>query len=80
MVYSGKGSGANISSVGSMGYLSDDKNNKKSIDSAEGLQDIGPGQKGSAGGIEDLKNWLKYESNKKYEQSCQKLSLDNQKI
>ena len=62
-----------------MGYLSDEKGKPKTSDT-EGLQDIGPGQKGSAGGIEDLKNWLKYESNKKYEQSCQKLSLDNQKI
>jgi len=62
-----------------LGYLSDEKNSKKgSIDGAEGLQDIGPGQKSnSSSGVEDLKSWLKFESNKKYEQSCQKLSLDN---
>ena len=35
---------------------------------------------GSAGGIEDLKNWLKYESGKKYEESLAKLNLDNSKI
>jgi len=35
---------------------------------------------GSAGGIEDLKNWLKYESNKKFEESLKKLGLNNSKI
>jgi len=30
----------------------------------------------SAGGIEDLKNWLKYESGKKYDESFKKLGLD----
>mmetsp|Transcript_4778 Transcript_4778/g.8195 ORF Transcript_4778/g.8195 Transcript_4778/m.8195 type:complete len:81 (+) Transcript_4778:502-744(+) len=34
----------------------------------------------SSGGIEDLKYWLKYESNKKYEESLVKLQLDSQKI
>lgn len=35
---------------------------------------------GSSGGIEDLKNWLKYDSSKKYEESLQKLGLDITKI
>ena len=35
---------------------------------------------GSAAGIEDLKNWLKYDSSKKYEESLQKLGLDSSKI
>lgn len=34
----------------------------------------------SSGGIEDLQNWLKYESNKKYEHSLTKLGLDISKI
>ena len=37
-------------------------------------------QLGSASGIEDLKNWLKYESNKKYDESLLKLNLDSSKI
>ena len=44
MVYSGAGSqrSNNALSTNSMGYLSDEKNNKKSSD-GDGLQDIGPG-------------------------------------
>ena len=45
------------------------------------LQDVGPGARSSsAGGVEDLQSWLKYESSKKYEESLQKLALDNSKI
>lgn len=45
------------------------------------LQDAGPSRvSNSAGGIEDLKNWLKFESNKKYEESLVKLGLDTSKI
>ena len=45
------------------------------------FQDVGPGARSSsAGGVEDLSTWLKYESNKKYEESLLKLSLDNSKI
>ena len=34
----------------------------------------------SAGGIEDLKTWLKHESDKKYQESLKKLGLDASKI
>jgi len=34
----------------------------------------------SAGGIEDLTTWLKFESSKIYEQSLMKLGLDSSKI
>lgn len=48
------------------------------------FQDVGPINHGarssSAGGIEDLGYWLKYESNQKYEESLQKLALDASKI
>ena len=45
------------------------------------LQDVGPGARSSsAGGVEDLSTWLKYESSKKYEESLSKLALDNSKI
>jgi hypothetical protein len=36
--------------------------------------------KGSSGGIEDLKNWLKHESGLRYEQSLMRLGLDSAKI
>ena len=35
---------------------------------------------GSAGGVENLASWIKQESSKKYEESLQKLGLDNSKI
>ena len=35
---------------------------------------------GSAGGVEDLKEWIKTESSKKYDESLLKLGLDNSKI
>lgn len=35
---------------------------------------------GSSGGVEDLKNWLQFESNKKFEESLLKLNLDTSKI
>ena len=35
---------------------------------------------GSAGGVENLQVWIKQESSKKYEESLQKLGLDNSKI
>ena len=47
------------------------------------FQDVGPSQgprSSSAGGIEDLGNWLKHESSQKYEESLQKLALDASKI
>ena len=49
------------------------------------LQDVEPsGQNeklgGSSGGIQDLKDWLRQESNKKYEESLKKLALDTSKI
>ena len=47
-------------------------------------QDVGPStsvaRSSSAGGVEDLGNWLKFESNKKYEESLLKLQLDTSKI
>ena len=49
--------------------------------SGNDLQDVGPGARSSsAGGVEDLSTWLKYESSKKYEESLNKLALDNSKI
>ena len=42
--------------------------------SGNDLQDVGPGvRSSSAGGVEDLSTWLKYESSKKYEESLNKL-------
>jgi len=44
-------------------------------------QDVGPSKiSNSAGGIEDLQHWLKNDSSKKYDESCNKLGLDNSKI
>jgi hypothetical protein len=70
----------NVSDRGYSGNVSIDS--KGAIDSK--FQDVGPSSSGarssSAGGVEDLGNWLKYESNKKYEESLLKLSLDTSKI
>ena len=44
------------------------------------MQISGNKSSGSAGGIEDLQNWLKYDSNRKYEESLTKLNLDIAKI
>lgn len=77
----GSGNSMAISSAG--GYSSSDMMQGKG--NAKG--NPGPGQgmgpskaSGSSGGIEDLQNWLKYESNRKYEDSLSKLNLDIAKI
>ena len=41
---------------------------------------IGDGEEITITKIEDLKNWLKHESTKKFEESLKKLGLDNSKI
>lgn len=70
-----------------MSHNSINLSEKESSRSAQGrpggheLQDVGPGARSSsAGGVEDLQTWLKYESTKKYEESLMKLQLDNSKI
>ena len=74
-------------SVGSMnvsqGFQSDGGGSTKSggpkVDSI--LADINTGARsGSSGGIEDLQNWLKFESNSKYDSALTKLGLDVTKI
>ena len=35
---------------------------------------------GSAGGVQDLQQWLRIESSKRFEESLTKLNLDNSKI
>lgn len=70
----------------SMGGYSTDgtqKSGQRKDSFASGMNlssDGGDQQLGSASGIEDLKNWLKYESNKKYDESLLKLGLDASKI
>ena len=75
----------NISGAGSAGYNSGIEANRSGKvgmgpDSILNQQDVEPGasqkMSTSAGGIEDLKNWLKYESGKKYDESFKKLGLD----
>ena len=66
----------NVSQGG--GYGSDSSGMNRKPDSDGGNQP--KVMNTSAGGVEDLKNWLKYESNKKYEESLLKLGLDTSKI
>jgi hypothetical protein len=85
--YAGKGSQNNSVNMSQGSLQMSEKGGIDSSRSGAGprtshdFQDVGPGARSSsAGGVEDLSTWLKYESNKKYEESLIKLALDTSKI